>query len=65
MEINGMTSVIDIDTYYYCVGGRTALGISAPAGEHAWPSTSAASGCTTSAFAPERADVDELHAFLR
>jgi catechol 2,3-dioxygenase-like lactoylglutathione lyase family enzyme len=26
----GMTPVIDSDTYYYCVGGRTALGISAP-----------------------------------
>ncbi len=31
----GMTPVIDTDTYYYCVGGRTALGISAPAPEHA------------------------------
>jgi catechol 2,3-dioxygenase-like lactoylglutathione lyase family enzyme len=30
-----MTPVIDTETYYYCVGGRTALGISAPAPEHA------------------------------
>jgi hypothetical protein len=31
----GMTPVIDTGTCYYCVGGRTALGIGAPAGEHA------------------------------
>jgi catechol 2,3-dioxygenase-like lactoylglutathione lyase family enzyme len=31
----GLTPVIDTDSYYYCVGGRTALGISAPAPEYA------------------------------
>jgi len=62
----GMTAVIDTDTYYYCVGGRTALGISAPAPEH----TNAAFdqrrvGLHHLCFrARERADVDELHAFV-
>jgi hypothetical protein len=31
----GTKPVIDSDTTYYCVGGRTAVGISAPAPEHA------------------------------
>jgi catechol 2,3-dioxygenase-like lactoylglutathione lyase family enzyme len=31
----GMTPVIDTDTTFYCVGGRTAVGIRAPAPEHA------------------------------
>jgi hypothetical protein len=31
----GMKPVIDSDTSFYCVGGRTAVGISAPASEHA------------------------------
>jgi catechol 2,3-dioxygenase-like lactoylglutathione lyase family enzyme len=31
----GLKPVIDTDTTYYCVGGRTAIGISAPAPEHA------------------------------
>src|SRR3954454_883841 len=30
----GLTPVIDTDTTYYCVGGRTAVGISAPSPEH-------------------------------
>ena len=63
----GMTPVIDTDTYYYCVGGRTALGISAPAPEH----TGAAFdkrrvGLHHLCFrARARADVDELHAFVQ
>jgi hypothetical protein len=31
----GLKPVIDTDTTYYCVGGRTAVGINAPAPEHA------------------------------
>ena len=31
----GMKPVIDSDTSFYCVGGRTAVGINAPASEHA------------------------------
>jgi catechol 2,3-dioxygenase-like lactoylglutathione lyase family enzyme len=62
----GLKPVIDTDAVYYCVGGRTAVAIRAPAAEHAG-----------SAFeqnrvdlhhlcfrARARADVDELHSFL-
>jgi catechol 2,3-dioxygenase-like lactoylglutathione lyase family enzyme len=31
----GMKPVIDSDTSFYCVDGRTAVGINAPASEHA------------------------------
>jgi catechol 2,3-dioxygenase-like lactoylglutathione lyase family enzyme len=62
----GLTPVIDTDTYYYCVGGRTALGISAPAGEHAGAAFDQRRvGLHHLCFrARERADVDELHAFV-
>ena len=62
----GMTPVIDTDTYYYCVGGRTALGVSAPAGEHAGAAFDQRRvGLHHLCFrARERADVDELHAFV-
>ena len=30
----GLQPVIDTETTYYCVGGRTAVGISAPSAEH-------------------------------
>ena len=62
----GMTAVIDTDTYYYCVGGRTALGISAPAGEHAGATFDQRRvGLHHLCFrARERADVDALHAFV-
>ncbi|MET0705273.1 MAG: hypothetical protein ABWY82_00285 [Tardiphaga sp.] len=30
----GLKPVIDTETTYYCVGGRTAVGISAPSSEH-------------------------------
>ena len=62
----GMTPVIDTDTYYYCVGGRTALGISAPAPEHANAAFDQRRvGLHHLCFrARERADVDELHAFV-
>ena len=62
----GMTPVIDTDTYYYCVGGRTALGISAPAPENAGAAFDQRRvGLHHLCFrARERADVDELHAFV-
>src|SRR5262249_23030963 len=62
----GMTPVIDTDGYYYCVGGRTALGISAPAPEHAGaPFDQRRVGLHHLCFrARERAHVDELHAFV-
>ena len=62
----GMTAVIDTETYYYCVGGRTALGISAPAPEHAGAAFDQRRvGLHHLCFrARERADVDELHAFV-
>jgi hypothetical protein len=48
----GMTPVIDTDTTFYCVGGRTAVGVRAPSPEHAAKrSCSRASGCIISAFA--------------
>ena len=62
----GMTAVIDTDTYYYCVGGRTALGIGAPSPEHAGAVFDQRRvGLHHLCFrARERADVDELHAFV-
>jgi catechol 2,3-dioxygenase-like lactoylglutathione lyase family enzyme len=62
----GMTPVIDTDTFYYCVGGRTALGISPPSPEHAGTGFEQNRvGLHHLCFrARERADVDELHGFL-
>jgi len=62
----GLTPVIDTDSYYYCVGGRTALGISAPAPEHAGAAFEQTRvGLHHLCFrARELADVDELHAFV-
>ena len=62
----GMTPVIDTDSYYYCVGGRTAVGISAPASEHAGAAFDQRRvGLHHLCFrARERADVDELHGFV-
>ena len=59
-----MTAVIDTDTYYYCVGGRTALGISAPAGEHAGATFDQRRVGLHHLCFRARADVDELHAFV-
>jgi catechol 2,3-dioxygenase-like lactoylglutathione lyase family enzyme len=63
----GMTPVIDTDTTFYCVGGRTAVGIRAPAPEHAGAAFQQQRvGLHHLCFrARERADVDDLHAFLR
>src|SRR5215471_1498963 len=60
----GMTPVIDSDSFFYCVGGRTALGISAPAPEFAGDRFEQQRvGLHHLCFrARDRADVDELHA---
>lgn len=62
----GMTPVIDTETTFYCVGGRTAVGISAPSPEHAGAAfVQQRVGLHHLCFrARERADVDQLHAFL-
>ena len=62
----GLTPMIDSDSFYYCVGGRTALGISAPSPEFAGaPFEQQRVGLHHICFrARERADVDELHRFV-
>jgi catechol 2,3-dioxygenase-like lactoylglutathione lyase family enzyme len=62
----GLKPVIDSDATFYCVGGRTAIGINAPAPEHAGRSFEQNRvGLHHLCFrARERADVDELHGFL-
>jgi catechol 2,3-dioxygenase-like lactoylglutathione lyase family enzyme len=62
----GMKPMIDSDEIYYCVGGRTAVGIRAPAPEHAAAVFEQARvGLHHLCFrARERADVDALHDFL-
>ena len=62
----GLKPVIDTETTYYCVGGRTAVGISAPSAEHDGAAFEQKRvGLHHLCFrARERADVDELHGFL-
>jgi catechol 2,3-dioxygenase-like lactoylglutathione lyase family enzyme len=62
----GLTPVIDTETTYYCVGGRTAVEINAPGVEHAGSSFEQKRvGLHHLCFrARERADIDELHGFL-
>src|SRR5882757_6697378 len=62
----GLKPVIDTETTYYCVGGRTAVGISAPSAEHQGAAFEQKRvGLHHLCFrARERADIDELHAFL-
>jgi catechol 2,3-dioxygenase-like lactoylglutathione lyase family enzyme len=62
----GMKPMIDTDQIYYCVGGRTAVAICAPAPEHAGAAFEQNRiGLHHLCFrARERADVDGLHAFL-
>jgi catechol 2,3-dioxygenase-like lactoylglutathione lyase family enzyme len=62
----GLKPVIDTETIYYCVGGRTAVGISAPSPEHEGAAFEQKRvGLHHLCFrARERADVDELHVFL-
>jgi catechol 2,3-dioxygenase-like lactoylglutathione lyase family enzyme len=63
----GLTPVVDSPVYYYCVGGRTALGIRPAAGAHARESYSQErSGLHHLCFrARSREDVDGLYAFLQ
>jgi catechol 2,3-dioxygenase-like lactoylglutathione lyase family enzyme len=63
----GLKPVIDADTTYYCVGGRTAVAITAPSPEHAGAAFEQRRvGLHHLCFrARERADIDELHAFLQ
>jgi catechol 2,3-dioxygenase-like lactoylglutathione lyase family enzyme len=62
----GMKPVIESDSFYYCVGGRTAVGISAPAAEFAGARFEQQRvGLHHLCFrARERADVDELYRFV-
>ena len=62
----GMTPVIDTDTTFYCVGGRTAVGIRAPSPEHAGATFEQQRvGLHHLCFrARGRTDVDDLHVFL-
>jgi catechol 2,3-dioxygenase-like lactoylglutathione lyase family enzyme len=62
----GMKPVIDSEQVYYCVGGRTAVAIRAPAREHAGSAFEQNRvGLHHLCFrARERADIDELHSFL-
>jgi catechol 2,3-dioxygenase-like lactoylglutathione lyase family enzyme len=62
----GLTPVIDSDQVYYCVGGRTAVGIRAPSAEHEGAAFEQNRvGLHHLCFrARERGDVDELHRFL-
>jgi catechol 2,3-dioxygenase-like lactoylglutathione lyase family enzyme len=59
----GLKPVIDTDAVYYCVGGRTAVAIRAPAAEHAGAAFEQ-NRVGLRFRARERADVDELHGFL-
>jgi catechol 2,3-dioxygenase-like lactoylglutathione lyase family enzyme len=62
----GMKPVIDTEATLYCVGGRTAVGISAPSPEHEGAAFEQKRvGLHHLCFrARGRADVDELHAFV-
>jgi catechol 2,3-dioxygenase-like lactoylglutathione lyase family enzyme len=62
----GLKPVIDTETTYYCVGGRTAVGIRAPSPEHAGTAFEQDRvGLHHLCFrARERADVDALHELL-
>jgi catechol 2,3-dioxygenase-like lactoylglutathione lyase family enzyme len=62
----GMKPMIDDDQVFYCVGGRTAVGIRAPAAGHTGAAFEQGRvGLHHLCFrARERADVDELHDFL-
>jgi len=62
----GMKTVMKVDGYLYCVGGRTAVGISAAAPEHRGERfVQQRIGLHHVCFrARERADVDAVHDFL-
>jgi catechol 2,3-dioxygenase-like lactoylglutathione lyase family enzyme len=62
----GMTPVLDIDGFYYCVGGRTAFGIQSCDPKHTGERfDQGRPGLHHICFrAREREDIDTLHAFL-
>lgn len=62
----GLTPVLEADGWYYCVGGRTGIGIRRPEPGHEGERfVQGRVGLHHLCFrARERADVDELHAFL-
>jgi catechol 2,3-dioxygenase-like lactoylglutathione lyase family enzyme len=62
----GMACVADTDQVYYCVGGRTAVGIRAPSPEHRGARFDQGRvGLHHLCFrARERAHIDEAYAFL-
>lgn len=62
----GMTPVLDVDGYYYCVGGRTAFGIQTCDSRYAGDRfVQGRPGLHHICFrAREREDVDALHDFL-
>jgi len=62
----GMKPVMDNDQFYYCIGGRTAVGISAPdAAYEGERFVQRRVGLHHLCFrARERADIDEMHEFL-
>jgi catechol 2,3-dioxygenase-like lactoylglutathione lyase family enzyme len=62
----GLKCVIDVPTWYYCVGGRTAFGVRKGAPEHEGTRfDQGRTGLHHVCFrARSREDVDALHAFL-
>lgn len=62
----GLTPVMDIDLFYYCVGGRTGVAISPADAPHAGERfVQRRTGLHHVCFrARQREDVDALHAFL-
>ena len=62
----GMKPVLDTDQLYYCIGGRTALGVAAPDAEYEGERfVQRRVGLHHLCFrARERADIDEMHEFL-
>jgi catechol 2,3-dioxygenase-like lactoylglutathione lyase family enzyme len=63
----GLKPVADDETFFYCVGGRTAIGVQRPAPEHAGaPFVQSRVGLHHLCFrVRETADVDAVHAFLQ
>jgi catechol 2,3-dioxygenase-like lactoylglutathione lyase family enzyme len=63
----GLKPVLDVEGYYYCVGGRTAFGVSAPSSEHAGQRfVQSRVGLHHVCFrARERADIDTVFEFLK
>lgn len=66
LPLFGMKVLIDTDQYFYCVGGRTALGVQPPAPEHAGGRfVQQRVGLHHLCFrARSREGVDEVHDFL-